>query len=152
MAKRASRAAVAPAVEEHYTYVLLRKVAEGLALLTGRLANGSSTFLPVPVAERIDGNVGAAATAATATRAVGPVGSRHYVTGISGSYGAAQIGTMRLLAGATVLGTFHVHNQRDVEFATPVEAPPDTAVAVDLSAGAAGVVGAVVLRTYNIEA
>lgn len=152
MARRANRAAVAPAVEEHYTYVLLRKAAEGLAILTGRLADGASTFLPLPVAERIDQNVGAAATVATVTRAAGPAGSRHYVTGISGSYGAAQVGTMRLLAGATVLGTFHVHSQRDIGFDAPIEIPPDTAVTVDLTAGAAGVVGAVVARSYNIEA
>ena len=152
MARRADRTTVAPEGEEHYTYTLLRKVAEGLAILTGKLADGASTFLPVPVAEWVDQNVPAAATVAAATHAAGPAGSRHYVTGISGSYGAAQVGTMRLLAGAAVLGTWHVHSQRDVEFEAPIEIPPDTAVTVDLTAGAAGVVGAVVVRGYTIEA
>lgn len=151
MAKRASREDVAPTASQHYTYILLRKAAEGLAILTGRLADGASTFLPVPVAEWVQQHVPAAATLATVTRAAGPVGSRHYVTGISGSYGAAQVGTMRLLAGATVLGTFHVHDQRDVEFEAPIEIPVDTGVTVDLSAGAAGVVGAVVARGYTID-
>ncbi len=151
MAKRANRESVAPTSTQHYTYVLLRKAAEGLAILTGRLADGASTFLPLPVAEWIAQNVSAAAAVATVTRAAGPAGSRHYVTGISGSYGAPQIGTMRLLAGAAVLGTFHVHNQRDVEFEAPIEMPADTAVTVDLSAGAAGVVGAVVARGYTMS-
>jgi hypothetical protein len=151
MARRANRADVAPE-DKYYVYSLLRKAAEGLAILTGRLADGASTFLPVPVAEWVDQNVPAAATAASATHAAGPAGSRHYVTGLSGSYGAAQVGTMRLLAGAAVLGTFHVHNQRDVEFEAPIEIPPDTAITADLSAGAAGIVGAVVVRGYTIEA
>lgn len=152
MAKRANRTEIAPTATESYTFGLLRKVATGLAILTGTLADGARTFLPVPVAEWTQQNVPAAATLATITRAAGPAGSRHYVTGISGSYGGAQVGTMRLLAGATVLGTFHVHNQRDVEFEAPIELPADTALTVDLSAGAAGVVGAVVARGYTIEA
>lgn len=151
MAKRTSRASVAPAEQEHYTYLLLKKIAVGLAILTGRLADGATTFLPLPVAEWTQQHVPAAATLATVTQAAGTTGSRHYVTGISGSYGTAQVGTMRLLAGATVLGTFHVHNQRDIEFDTPIEIPVDTGLTVDLSAGAAGIVGAVVARGYTID-
>ena len=152
MAKRVKRADVAPGSGEGRTHVLLRRAAEGLSILTGKLADGASTFLPVPVSEWVQQHVPAAAAVATATRAAGPAGSRHYVTGISGSYGAAQIGTMRLLAGATVLATFHVHNQRDLDFKAPVEIPVDTAVTADLSAGGAGVVGAVALRGYTLEA
>lgn len=131
-------------------YRLSRKIADALALLSGRVPGGGSYFLPMRVAEWTGQNVPAAATVATVTRAADGAGTRHYVTGVSGSYSAAQAGTMRLLAGGTVLATFHVHNFRDGEFASPVEIPPNTAVTLELSAGAAGVVGAVMLRGYTV--
>lgn len=87
---------------------------------------------------------------ATVTRAA-EAGRRHYVTGISGSFSVVLVRLMRLLAGATVLGSFHVHNARDVEFTIPIELPENTAAVLDLAAsGTLGQVGAVVLRGYTI--
>lgn len=135
-------------------YRLFRRIADALALLTGRLAGGERYFLPTPFAEWFLAHVPAAATLATISRASGGPGTRHYVTGISGSYSAAQVGTLRLLTGtgvgAVAIGTFHVHNAQNIEFASPIEIPADTAVTADLSAGAAAVVGAVVLRGYTV--
>ncbi len=91
----------------------------------------------------------ATAAAAVATRPA-TAGSSHYVAGVRGSYGAAQIGTLTLEEGATVIGTYHVHNQRDVVFERPMKIASGTAVTARLTAGAAGVVGAVDLETYTL--
>lgn len=96
-------------------------------------------------------SVTATATAATATSTrPAEAGRRHYVTGISGSFGAAQIALMTLSDGATVIGNHHVHNQRSVEFPTPLEITEGNAVSLALGAGAAGVVGAVTLTGYTV--
>lgn len=92
--------------------------------------------------------VTATAAAATATRAAPGAGTSLYVTSISASYGAAQVGTLTIDFGGGVR-TFHVHNQRDVAFAAPFKVTAATAVSATLSAGAVGVVGAVVLGGYT---
>lgn len=125
------------------------QLGEFASLVSGRNDDGSSFFLPVPVSEW-----SLTATAdnavATVTRPA-EVGRRHYVTGISGSLSATLIRLMRLLSGTTVVGSFYVHNARDVEFATPIELPENTAAALDLAAsGTLGQVGAVVLRGYTV--
>jgi hypothetical protein len=125
------------------------QLAEFVPLVAGKNPDATNFFLPEPVAEWT-----LTATAdnavATVTRAA-EAGRRHYVTGVSGSFSAALIRLMRLLTGAIVVGSFHVHNSRDVEFATPIEVPENTAATLDLAAsGTLGQVGAVVLRGYTI--
>lgn len=91
----------------------------------------------------------ATAAAATVARAA-EAGKSHYVTSISGSFGAAQIALLTLSDGATVIQNHHVHNQRTIEFAKPVKITPGNAVSASLGAGGAGVVGAVVMTGYTI--
>jgi hypothetical protein len=125
------------------------QLAEFAPLVAGKNPDGSNFFLPEPVAEWT-----LTATADNAVAAVtrpAEAGRRHYVTGISGSYSAALAGLMRLLAGVAVIGSFHAHNQRDIELAAPIELPENTAVTLDLAAsGTLGQIGAVVLRGYTI--
>lgn len=149
MARRVVRATL-EAGNEVDNFRLLRRIADACSLLSGRVPGGGSYFLPTPVAEWVGQHVPAAATVATTNRAAGGPGTRHYVTGISGSYSAAQVGVLRLVTGGTVLGTFHVHNFHDREFSAPVEIPDNAAVTLELSAGGAGVVGAVMMRGYTV--
>jgi hypothetical protein len=96
-------------------------------------------------------SVTATATAATATATRGAeAGRRHYVSGISGGFGAAQIALMTLSDGAAVIQNHHVHNQRTVEFAAPVEISEGNAASLALGAGAAGVVGAATMTGYTV--
>lgn len=87
---------------------------------------------------------------ATVTKA-GESGKNHYVTSIHGSFSAALIKLMTLKNGATVLGNYHVHNQRDVVFAKPVKITSGNAAEISLVAsGTAGTIGAVVMKGYTI--
>lgn len=88
------------------------------------------------------------AALATATRAA-EAGKSHYVTAIEASYGSAQIGTLTVRVGATVLFVQAVHNQREIPFPTPLKIPVGESVTAELSAGAAGVVGRVALHGYT---
>lgn len=117
-------------------------------LASGVNPDGTNFYLPQPASEW---SLTATATAAavTVTRPA-EAGRRHYVTGISGSFGAAQIALMTLSNGATVIGNFHTHNVRDVIFPAPIELTAGNAATLTLGAGAAGVVGAVVLRGYTV--
>lgn len=76
----------------------------------------------------------------------------HYVTGVHGSFSAAIAGKlMTLKDGSTVIGNFHVHNQRDVLFARPVRITPGAAVELSLAAsGAGGTIGAVTLTGFTL--
>ena len=152
--RRPTRAQIAPndprrRVDAEADAVLASGEAD-TTLVSGRLPDGTGYALPTYVAEWnataiVDNGV------AVANRAAPPAGGRHYVTGISGSFNAALIRLMRLLIGGVVAQNFHVHNQRDVEFDTPIECPVDAAVSVDLAAsGTAGQVGTVNLRGFTI--
>lgn len=90
----------------------------------------------------------AAATQASAVKAAQP-NTRHFVTSISASYSAAQVGFLTLLAGAAVVWRGYVHNARDLSFASPIEIPDNTAVELRLAAGAAGVIGSVTVTGYS---
>lgn len=90
----------------------------------------------------------ATAALATATRAA-EADSSHYVTAIEASYGSGQIGTLTVRAGATVLFTQAVHNQREIAFHTPLKLPAGTSAVAELSAGSVGVVGRVSLHGYT---
>lgn len=91
----------------------------------------------------------ATAAAATVTRAA-EADKSHFITGISGSFGAAQIALMTLSDGGAVIANFHVHNQRNIEFAKPIKITAGNAVSASLGAGAAGVVGAITLTGYTV--
>lgn len=88
--------------------------------------------------------------AATATKAA-ESGKAHYITGVSGGFSAAIAGKlMTLKNGTTVVGNFHVHNQRDISFPFPIRL--DTGAAAELSlaaSGAGGSIGAVTLTGFT---
>lgn len=89
---------------------------------------------------------------ATASRAADANStSRHYVTGVSGSFSAAAAGILLVLKeGSTEIGRWYVHNALHVVFDTPVAIAPNTACSAELSAGGSGVTGAVDLTGYTI--
>jgi len=87
--------------------------------------------------------------AATATHAA-ESGNAHYVTGVSGSFSAAAIKLLTLKDGSTIIGNYHVHNQRDIVFDEPLRITSGAAVVVSLAAsGSAGVIGAVVVTGFT---
>lgn len=87
---------------------------------------------------------------ATATRAA-ESGKAHYVTSIHGSFSAALIKLMTLKDGTTIIGNYHVHNQRDVVFAKPVRITQGAAAVLELAAsGTGGQVGAVTMKGYTV--
>lgn len=89
----------------------------------------------------------AAATVTIADTAAG--GQSHYVTSISASFSAAIAGKlMTLKDGATVVGNYHVHNQRDIVFASPIEIRGAAEVSLAAS-GAGGTIGAVTVSYYT---
>lgn len=73
----------------------------------------------------------------------------HYITGVSASYSAAQIGLLQIKDGATVVWEGYVHNQKDVSFPKPLQLTNGNAVSAELTAGAAGVTGKVTLIGYT---
>lgn len=117
-------------------------------LASGVNPDGTPYRLPGPVSEW---SLTATATAAAATvTRPGEAGRRHYVTSVSGSFGAAQISLLTLSDGATVVQNHHVHNIRTVEFSSPVEITAGNAAAATLGAGAAGVVGAITITGFTV--
>jgi len=117
-------------------------------IVSGKNADGTTWGMQSQPAEWTMTTI-ATNAAATVTRAA-EVGKRHYATGISGSFGAAQIALMTLSDGGSVVGNFHVHNQRDIEFDSPIQMGVNAAAALSLGAGGASVVGAVTLRGFTI--
>lgn len=89
-----------------------------------------------------------AATTATKTA---ESGKAHYVTGLSASFSAANAGKLLTLKnGTTVIGNFHVHDQRDLVFPSPIRI--DTGAAAELSlaaSGTGGQIGAVTLTGFT---
>jgi hypothetical protein len=63
----------------------------------------------------------------------------HYVTAIGADCDEAGTTVLTLSDGATAIGTWTVHNQRDIEFPVPIEATPGNAVSVSTAAGGNGV-------------
>jgi hypothetical protein len=90
--------------------------------------------------------------AATATKAAGGTATRHYVTGVSGSFSAAAAGKELLLKdGATVIGRWYVHNQLHITFPVPIEISDNAAAEAVLAAsGTLGVLGAVTLTGFTV--
>ncbi|MBT9169494.1 MAG: hypothetical protein DDT19_02854 [Syntrophomonadaceae bacterium] len=87
--------------------------------------------------------------AAIATR-IGISGQNHYITCIAGSFGVALIRLMTLIDGTTIIGNFHVHNQRDIVFAKPLRLTAGNTAELRLAAsGTAGVFGAVTMSGYT---
>ena len=94
----------------------------------------------------------AEATAALATAsAAAVVGKSHRITAVRVSYGAAQIGTVTIKQGAVVLLKQNVHTEKDIVFANPLVIAPNAAVSVELSAGAATVVGNVTMEGSTVS-
>lgn len=88
--------------------------------------------------------------AATATKA-GVAGKTHYVTSLHAGFSAAAVGKQLVLKdGADVIGTFFVHDQRDIVFPRPIAitAGNDVSAVLDAS-GTAGQIGAVVLTGFT---
>lgn len=76
---------------------------------------------------------------ATAVASASGLGlARVFLTGIGGSFSVAQIGTMRLKAGATDVGVFNVHNARDIQFNPAIRFSPNETASVSLDLGASG--------------
>lgn len=87
---------------------------------------------------------------ASATRAA-ETGKAHYVTGIHGSFSAANIKLMTLKDGSTIIGNFHVHNQRDVHFDRPLRITQGNAALLELAAsGVGGQIGAVTITGFTL--
>ncbi len=87
--------------------------------------------------------------AATVVRA-GVVGQRHYITGISGSFSAAAINLLLLREATVIIGSFYVHNQRDIAFDKPIMLTDGAAAELSLAAsGTAGNIGAVTMMGYT---
>src|SRR5262245_40865137 len=73
-------------------------------------------------------------------------GRTHYITGISGSFSVANVKLMTLKDGATVIGNYHVNNQRDVIFEKPLRLSPGNLAELSLAAsGTATQIGAVTM-------
>lgn len=77
----------------------------------------------------------AVATEAVATQVAPGSTDRHYVTAVSGSYGAAAIGllTIEQGTGPTVIYRRHVHNAADLVFDRPLEIPRGAQVTARLA-------------------
>lgn len=90
--------------------------------------------------------------AATASKAAGGAGVKHYVTSVSGSFSAAAVGKeLQLKDGSTVIGRWYVHNQLHVTFPVPVEITANTAVSAVLAAsGNLTEIGGVTLTGFTI--
>lgn len=88
---------------------------------------------------------------ATATRPAPSAGQHHLVTSISASFSAAVAGAqLRLLEGATEIARWHVHDQFEMTFTSPILIAPGTAVSLELAAsGGAGTIGSVNLTGYT---
>jgi len=89
--------------------------------------------------------------AATVQRAA-EIGRVHCVVSISGSFSAAVAGKlMTLKDGTTVIGNYHVHNQRDIVFDKPVRLSPNSLAELSLAASATGgTLGAVTMTGFTI--
>jgi len=89
--------------------------------------------------------------AATVTRAA-EAGKQHCILSISGSFSAAVAGKlMTLKDGATIIGNFHVHNQRDIVFERPLKLSVNSLAELSLAAsGTATQIGAVTMTGFTI--
>lgn len=88
-------------------------------------------------------------TAVTLTQAA-VAGKTHYVTGIHVGYSAANIKTVLLNDGVTLIGTFHIHNQRSIIFDRPVPVTTGALLEIVLAAsGTAAVIGSAVLTGFT---
>lgn len=89
----------------------------------------------------------ATGAAATATRAAPAAGTALHIVGVAASYSAAQVGVLTLtLAG--VAHTFHVHDQRDLQFSKPLRVADASSASASLAAGGVNV-GAVALIGFT---
>lgn len=89
--------------------------------------------------------------AATVQRAA-VAGQSHFITSISGSFSAPNAGKlMTLKDGVTVIGNFHIHNQRDVQFPEPIKLTVNTLAELSLAAsGTALQIGAVTMTGFTL--
>ncbi len=89
--------------------------------------------------------------AATVSKA-GVAGKTHFVTGISASFSAAVAGKLLTLKDdTTVIGNYHVHNQRDVPVPKPIKITQGKAAELSLAAsGSGGTLGTVTLTGFTI--
>lgn len=91
-------------------------------------------------------------SAATATRAAPNEGLQHYVTSVSGGYDTTNSGnTLILSQGSTEIGRWNVYDVFALDFSSPIQIDPGTAVSLELAAsGSAGEIGTVTLTGYTV--
>ncbi|CAM4098124.1 hypothetical protein L1N85_10695 [Paenibacillus alkaliterrae] len=86
---------------------------------------------------------------ATATKAA-VTGKRHYITGVSASFGAAAIKLLQIKDGAAVIWEDYVHNGFQIVFSQPLAITSGNAVSAELAAsGTAAVLGKVNLTGFT---
>jgi len=91
--------------------------------------------------------------AAATVQRVAEAGRVHCIVSISGSFNnpAANGKLMTLKDGTTVIGNYHVHNQRDIIFDKPVRLSPNSLAELSLAAsGTGGQIGAVTMTGFTI--
>jgi len=85
----------------------------------------------------------------TVTKAL-VAGERHFITSISASFSVANIKLLELKDDTSVIGNYHVHNQRDIVFEKPVEITVAKAANLVLAAsGTATEIGAATMTGFT---
>ena len=75
----------------------------------------------------------------------------HYVTSIHASFSVANVQLLTLKDGSTIVGNWHVNDQRDIVFAKPLRITHGAAVELSLAAsGTPGQIGAVTMTGLSI--
>jgi len=75
----------------------------------------------------------------------------HFITGISASFSTAQTAAklMTLKDGANTIGNYHVFDNRDIVFSSPIQVNGVAEVSLPAS-GTAGQIGAVTVHYYTL--
>jgi len=89
---------------------------------------------------------------ATAIAAAPVGGLSHFITSVSGSFGAAVSGATLILSdGGTEVARWHVHNSFSISLPSPIKIDAGNAADLALAAsGSAGVDGSAVLTGYTL--
>lgn len=93
----------------------------------------------------------ATAGTVTATRAAAPGGLGHFITSVSGTYGAVEDGkTLILRQGATEIARWYPRLPLVHTFPSPIRIEPGNDAVLELEAAAVGQDGAVVMTGYTL--
>lgn len=113
----------------------------------------NKTLLPRGDAQSVWSITVTADNAAATVQRAAVNGLTHYITSISGSFSAAQTAAklMTLKDGTTVIGNFHVFNNRDLTFDDPIKLTQGNLAELSLAASGTGTqIGAVTLSGFTI--